>query len=192
MTDLTVAPLDSGRWADLVTLFGPDRGAYGRCWCMFWRVTGRQFDNLGGDGRRSAFHDRVVAQDDGAPPAGLLAYDDQRPVGWIAIAPRTEFGRLDRSPLLKPVDDAPVWSITCLYVHPDRRRGGVTGRLIDAAVELAATHDAPAVEAYPIDTDGDADDSAIYTGTSDMFTHAGFIEIDRRRHRPVMRRQLLR
>lgn len=134
MTDLTVAPLNPDRWTDLMTLFGPDRGAYGRCWCMLWRVTGRQFDALGGDGRRSAFRDRIVAQD--SPPAG------------------------------------------------------VASRLIEAAVELAATDDAAAVEAYPVDVDGDVADRAIDTGTVDVFTDAGFAEIARRRHRPIVRRHL--
>lgn len=190
MDDLTIVPLDAHCWADLVTLFGPERGAYGRCWCMFWRVTGRGFDELGGDGRRSAFRDRVAAAD--APPAGLLAYRDQTPVGWIAIAPRAEFGRLNRSPLLGPVDDTPVWSITCLYVDAEHRRAGIAGRLIDAAVGLAAEQRAVAVEAYPVDTGdhGDAADSGIYTGTLDMYAEAGFAVVTRRRHRPIVRRRL--
>jgi hypothetical protein len=83
MDDLDIAPLDADRWSDLVMLFGPDRGAYGRCWCMFWRVSGREFDALGGDGRTAAFRDRAEQ----APPAGLLAYRDTTPVGWIAVAP---------------------------------------------------------------------------------------------------------
>lgn len=187
MIDVQIVPLTSGRWSDLVVVFGPDRGAYGRCWCMFWRVTGREFDKLGGDGRRSAFRDRAQH----SPPAGLLAYEDATPVGWIAIAPREEFGRLNRSPLLKPVDDTSVWSITCFYVHPEHRRTNIARQLIDAAVDLAAAHHASAVEAYPVDvTDDDVTDSAIYTGTPDMFTAAGFTEVARRRHRPILRRHL--
>lgn len=190
MTDvpILIAPLDADHWGDLVALFGPERGASGRCWCMWWRVTGRQFDDLGGDGRRDAFAERARL----TPPAGLLAYRGGVPVGWIAVAPRTEYGRLDRSPLLKPVDDAPVWSITCFYVDRGHRRTGVTGPLIAAAVELAHAHGAVAVEAYPIDTTavGGAVDADVFTGTGAMFAAAGFVEVARRRRRPIVRRDL--
>lgn len=185
-TTLTTEPLDADHWDDLVALFGPERGAYSRCWCMWWRVSGRTFDALGGDGRRAALHERAVQ----TPPAGLLAYRDRVPVGWVAVAPRQEFGRLDRSPLLKAVDDTPVWSITCLYIDARHRRTGVATQLIEAAVRLAAAHDATVVEAYPIDVDGRATDSAIFTGTRAMFTAAGFQEVARRKHRPILRRTL--
>jgi GNAT superfamily N-acetyltransferase len=183
---VTIAPLGADRWADLVTLFGPDRGAYGRCWCMWWRVSGREFEALGGDGRRDAFRERA----DQTPPAGLLAYRDRMPVGWVAVSPREEFNRLNRSPLLKRVDDTAVWSITCLYVDAAHRRSGLTERLIAAAVELAAEHGASAVEAYPVDVADAVPDSQAYTGTVSMFAGAGFEEVARRRHRPILRRRL--
>jgi hypothetical protein len=41
-----------------------------------------------------------------------------------------------------------------------------------------------------VDVDGQAADSAIFTGTRSMFADMGFEEIARRRHRPIMRRQL--
>jgi GNAT superfamily N-acetyltransferase len=184
--EITIEPLDADRWTDLVGLFGPERGAYSRCWCMWWRLTGREFDDLGGGGRRAALRERAGQ----APPAGLLAYRDGSAVGWVAVAPRGEFGRLNRSPLLKPVDDASVWAITCLYVAAGQRRTGVARRLVEAAVDLAASHGAPAVEAYPIDTEGDATDSAVFTGTMPMFTGTGFSEVARRKHRPILRRHL--
>ena len=188
MAAITIAPLDTDRWADLVTLFGAERGAYGRCWCMWWRVSGREFDALGGDGRRDAFCGRA----DQTPPAGLLAYRDRVPVGWIAVAARGEFSRLNRSPLLKAVDDTPVWAITCLYVDAAHRRGGVAKQLVAAAVDLAGEHGAAAVEAYPLDVEGAVADSQAYTGTVSMFADAGFEEVARRKHRPILRRRLSR
>lgn len=104
-----------------------------------------------------------------------------------------EFGRLNRSPLLKPADAAAVWSITCFYVRPDHRRTGITGRLIDGAIDLAVSHHATALEAYPLDTgSGHTTDRVVYMRTPDMFIGAGFVEITRRRHRPIMRLQLPR
>lgn len=122
----------------------------------------------------------------------IVAYHDTAPVGWIAVAPREEFGRLNRSPLLKPVDHAQVWANTCFYIDAAHRRTGIAVRLIAAAVEFAAGHHAEAVEAYPLDIGDTAVDSDVYTGTLGMFTGAGFTEITRRRHRPIVRRRLTR
>ncbi len=35
--EIEVRPLSARTWNDFVELFGPDRGASGGCWCMFWR-----------------------------------------------------------------------------------------------------------------------------------------------------------
>jgi hypothetical protein len=49
MVDLEFHPLAPGRWDDLVALFG-ERGTYCGCWCMWWRLTSREF----GAGNREA------------------------------------------------------------------------------------------------------------------------------------------
>jgi hypothetical protein len=107
-----VSPAAS-RAGDLVALFG-ERGPCAGCWCMWWRVTASQFGCRAG-GRTPRRPERLVAT--GRRP-GLLARDGI-PVGRVALAPRTEYGRLQRSPKLKPVDDTPVWSTVC--AHGSRR-----------------------------------------------------------------------
>ena len=47
------------RWADFEELFG-ERGATGGCWCMWWRLTGREFDAQKGEGNRRAWHARPL------------------------------------------------------------------------------------------------------------------------------------
>jgi len=64
------------RWADFEKLFGP-RGATGGCWCMWWRLTGREFDAQKGEGNRRAMKAIV---DSGRVP-GILAYHEGHPVG---------------------------------------------------------------------------------------------------------------
>jgi len=41
------------RWADFEELFG-EHGAAGGCWCMWWRLTGKEFDAQKGEGNRTA------------------------------------------------------------------------------------------------------------------------------------------
>jgi GNAT superfamily N-acetyltransferase len=184
---LEIHPLTPDRWDDLATLFdrpGDPRG----CWCMYYRVRSREFAELWGTGARTAF--RKVVGD--GPPPGLLAYRDGVPVGWCAVAPRDGLPRVLRSPVLRPLDDAPAWAVTCFYVVRGERRGGVAAALLEAAVAFAAGHGATLVEGYPKDTGG-ARRSAneLFMGSRSMFADAGFREAGRRSvTRPIMRREL--
>jgi GNAT superfamily N-acetyltransferase len=185
---LAIHPLTRDRWDDLVTLFDRPGDPKG-CWCMYYRVRSRDFEQLWGKGTRAAFRE-VVEQ---GPPPGLLAYRDGAPVGWCAVAPREAFPRVLRSPVVRPIDDQPAcWAIVCFYVERSGRRGGVAAALLEAAVAFAAEHGAAAVEGYPKDTDGARKHAnEMFVGSVSMFLEAGFQEVGRRSQlRPIMRRTL--
>lgn len=179
-----VYPVTPERWQDLETLFGP-RGAMGGCWCMWWRVKRKDWEASRGNENRTALKALVDA---GRVP-GLLMYDEGQPVGWVSVGPREDFGVLQRSPVLKPVDDKPVWSIVCFYIHRDYRGRGLTSRLIDAAIKYAHAQGATIVEGYPIEPrTEDVPDPYAYTGFVSTFQKAGFMEVARRsEHKPIMR-----
>ncbi len=157
------------------------RGNFGAgCWCMFPRLTQKQTQELPGEGsvsrRRRAAMTELAAREV-AP--GLLAFEGADPVGWIAVAPRHELIRVDRSRATPPVDEANVWVIPCVTVRKTERGRGIAVALIGAAVEYAAAHVAPAVEAYPrAGRERTGDDNA-YFGTEPMFRRAGFSIIRR-------------
>ncbi len=183
---IDVRPVTAERWDDVLELFG-ERGAYAGCWCMWWRVTSSEFAAEAGRGLRNRFEALVV---EGREP-GLVAYIDDRPVGWVAVAPRAEYGRMQRSPKLRRVDDVPVWVISCFYIDRHHRRVGVATALLDAAVAFAHERGAAAVEGVPVDTSGTHKPTAgLYTGTLAMFAAAGFDEVERRGGRPIVRRWL--
>lgn len=108
-----------------------------------------------------------------------MTYLDGTPVGWCNIGARTDIPRLVRSTKIHPVDDVPVWSIICVVVRSGYRKKGVTRHLIDGAVAFAASHAAPAVEAYPVDPQGRMDLTMAFVGTRSMFESAGFEVIGR-------------
>jgi GNAT superfamily N-acetyltransferase len=120
---------------------------------MFWRIPRKQYEaNKGGKNKR-AFQ-KIVTNDE---KPGIIAYRGKEPVGWCAVAPRDVYIGLERSRILKPVDDQPVWSVSCLFVRKEYRRQGVSSILLRAAVEFAARRGAKIVEGYPAGTSNDKD-----------------------------------
>jgi GNAT superfamily N-acetyltransferase len=186
---LAFHPLTSDRWPDLRRLFGR-AGACGGCWCMWWRQSQSEFERRKGEKNRRAFK-RLV--DSGIEP-GLLAYLDDEPVGWCAVQAREAFPRLGKSKILKPVDSQPVWSVACLFVAKEHRAGGISIRLLEAAVKHARKHGAKIVEGYPVEPrKGRTADAFAWTGTASAFRKAGFEEVARRSQtRPIMRYHLRR
>jgi GNAT superfamily N-acetyltransferase len=182
MTSLEIHPLTADRWRDLESLFGPG-GASGGCWCMWWR-TGPEFPTRKVATNKAAFK-RVVAK---GPPPGLIAYRDGKPAGWCEVCPRADLARLAGSRQLAPVDNKAVWSLPCFFVKRNARGLGIVGALIEEATRYARKHKAPALEAYPWDSDTKRAPAAVYTGVASTFTKAGFVEVARRApQRPIMR-----
>ncbi|TFH34856.1 MAG: N-acetyltransferase, partial [Anaerolineales bacterium] len=95
--------------------------------------------------------------------------------GWCSIAPRSEFGALERSRVLKRIDDEPVWSIVCFYISKPHRHQGLLRALIGAAVTYAASQGARIVEAYPTNLqDGYLSPEMSYMGIPGIFIEHGF------------------
>jgi len=177
-------PLTASRFGEFAELFG-ERGACGGCWCMLWRQTRAEFEKKKGDGNRREMR-RIVGR--GEEP-GILAFHEGSPVGWVAVAPRERYPSLGRSRILRPVDDRPVWSVTCLFVRRDYRNRGLSRGLLRAAVDYVRDRGGSAVEGYPVEPRKDRmPDAFAWTGLASAFLSAGFRECARRSAtRPIMR-----
>jgi GNAT superfamily N-acetyltransferase len=171
---------------DLVTLFG-EHGAQGGCWCMWWRSRPKDYDRNAGEGNEYAFKELVDSQQ----PVGLLAYTNGLVVGWCSVAPREQLVRVRTSTTWRPVDELPVWAISCFFINKEYRGRQITKQLLLAAIRYAQKNGAIVVEAYPKDishaTKRDKDRS-LYFGTTKMFKNEGFEEVIRRHPSfPIMR-----
>ncbi len=177
-------PLTPERWNDFANLFG-QRGACGGCWCMLWRLTRSEFERNKGEGNRRAMHGLVES---GLAP-GILGYHGGEPVGWCAVAPRVCYPALERSRVLKPIDDLPVWSISCLFVRKEHRRKGISVQLLRAAVEHVRSQGGTVVEGYPVEPRSENMPAPFaWTGLASAFRKAGFQECARQApSRPIMR-----
>jgi GNAT superfamily N-acetyltransferase len=179
-----VLPLVTERWHDLEILF-EKYGAPGDCWCMWFRLPKTQFDAQSGQGNKNAMKALVES---GVVP-GLIGYVDGTPAGWVSLSLREDFPRLERSRIMKAIDEQPVWSIVCLFIDKSYRKQGISLRLLQAAVEYAVNQGAKIVEGYPVDRkDGTCRDADMFHGAQSIFEKAGFMEVARRSStRPVMR-----
>ena len=182
--ELETHALTPDRWPALEKLFG-SRGACGGCWCMLWRLPRARFVKQKGARNKAAFR-RIVAS---GPPPGLIGYSRGEPVAWCALAPREDYPALDRSRILKRVDDRPVWSVSCLFIHRRFRRAGLATRMIEAARDYARARGAAILEGYPVEPkSGKTPDIFAWTGIASSFSKTGFTEVARRSPtRPIMR-----
>lgn len=182
---LEVLPLTKGRWSDLVDLFNRPGGSIVRgCWCMFYRRSGGV-----GEGSRNRKALRALVDRGNVP--GLIGYENGSPVGWISLGPREDYGKLQRSPVMKPVDDKRVWSIVCFYVDPRARGRGVSEALLRGAIDFARSKGARLLEAYPVDKGERSHPDFMFFGAKLMYDRAGFKEVARRREtRPVVRKAI--
>jgi GNAT superfamily N-acetyltransferase len=181
-------PLTGANWPDLEELFGLPGGSIVRgCWCMHYRRTGRPVSGLTRADNQRALCDLV---DRGVVP-GLIGYADGHPAGWISLGPREEYLRLQRSPIMKPVDGTPVWSVVCSYVAKPYRGLGLQHRLLADAIRFARDQGAAVLEAYPVDKPERSHDDFMFFGSRSLYERAGFTEVVRRSPtRVVMRRDL--
>ena len=184
----TVRALGPDRIADLETLFGSDPIVNG-CWCMWHIVRVADFHAAGRDGNRAKFEELLAESPE---PLGLVAYEDGEPVGWCAAGPRSRFTRALATPTLRGRDreeDDAVWLVPCFFVKETARRRGVTSALLEAAVSMAKSAGATAIEGFP-DAAGKRVERGA-RGNEAAFASCGFVSVTRPSEaRVIMRRAL--
>jgi GNAT superfamily N-acetyltransferase len=177
-------------WADLEELFELPGGSIVRgCWCMYYRKVGPVgVSKKHGPGNKDELHGLVRS---GVVP-GLVGYADDSPVGWISLGPREDYRKLERSRVMKAVDDTPVWSIVCTYVAKTHRGKGYQHKLLAGAIDYARAQGVRTLEAYPVDKPERSHDDFMFFGSRSLYERAGFREVVRRSPTRLLMRRGLR
>jgi GNAT superfamily N-acetyltransferase len=186
---IDVRPAGVASLADVEAVFAGPRGR-DACWCQRFRGASA-VDN------QSALASEIESA---AEPIGLIAYRDDEPAGWSRVVPRhTLPGVVGNRALQRifaddPYQGAAAWWISCFAVRRTHRGHGVGVELLRAAVAFARERGAQVLDGHPVDArrlKGTPSPSALFTGTTAMFTAAGFEELGRTyASRPVMRKAL--
>lgn len=187
-----VVPLTPERWGDLEELFGPQGPCYG-CWCNHFRMPQRLRKPLLGEGARRLFEERVKQ----GPPPGVLAYTGDKAVGWLQVGPRAHIPEWNNPRRAStPLPDAPAedernWAASCFFVRRGFRGKGVTGALLDGAVDFARQSGARLIEAAAMENREKRSAEGLYVGPETVFQRAGFVEVARQKPgRPLLRLML--
>ena len=164
----------------LARLFESQRNTR-RCWCMAFCLTRSQFAAgwlTGGNQRQFS---AMAATS--STPMGILASQAAEPVGWCACGPRSRYvaATSPRNKIMQNRardEDEIVWLLPCLFVRADRRGQGVTHALIRAAVELARSEGASAIEAWPL-AESERRSGDAFLGREQVFNELGFHCVER-------------
>ena len=177
-------PVAKENWTDFAKLFG-ENGACGGCWCMSWLLTKKDFDANKGAGNKKKMKKLVVSNSQ----PGILAYFNDEPVGWCAVAPRENYIRLEKSRGLQKIDDNPVWSVPCFFIKKEFRRKKLSTEILKAAIAFCKSKGVKTIEGYPAEPYAENIPPAFaWTGFPSSFLKAGFKEVIRRsKTRPIMR-----
>lgn len=136
--------LTTANWKKFEALMG-EKGGCGNCWCMFFRLPYKDFQENKPDGNKKMMRQLVNK----GKPQGLIASMNNEPIGWIALAPREDYMKLENARVFKRIDDKPVWSITCFFIKKEFRHMGVSRQLIKGAIDFAKKKKIKILEAYP-------------------------------------------
>ena len=185
ISELTFELLSKKNWPLFVQLFG-ERGACGNCWCMYFRLKRDEFvEGKQNDGNKLHMKELVWEN----KPTGVLAIYDGQAIGWCAFAPREDYLKLKNSRVHKPIDNLPVWSVTCFFIDKNFRRMGISVAMLKGLIEVARKKKVKVIEAYPtIPTQDKLPDSFAWIGLYKSFERAGFKIVDRTsKNRPMVR-----
>lgn len=169
---ISVKEVTASNFCDLETLFGPS-GAYYGCWCMYRRLTPKQFEGSTPEQRK----EKMISLIDSGEIPGLLLYEAGVPTGWVSVAPVEQFNGLVSPRLKKQKEKSGLWTISCFFVEKKHRGKGYMSRLLGEAVEYAKNKGGTGLIASPMSVHEKTDTSLLYTGKVSTFQKLGFEEI---------------
>ncbi len=190
--DVVIVPANEATWDDVMTVFGTSDPA--RCLCQRFRIGHWEWTSPGREERAAELRAQTACDDPGGPStSGLVAYLDGEPVGWCAVAPRSDHAGLPRgtwSGRNEDPQDPAVWAVSCFVTRVGYRKRGLTYALAKAAVDFARERGAKALEGYAMITEPGKEITwgELHVGALSVFEEAGLRPVSR----PSKRRVVLR
>lgn len=173
-----VFPITPDRAEEILRFFDydalPDNPAWASCYCVSYFPEGAESKPW--QENREALRARIES----GTVTGTVAYVDGKLAGWCNATARSE------APRRSTGDDSGVCSALCFVIAPPYRRHGLSGELLEVAIDHARDLGFEVMEGYP-KSNLDNPEHA-FTGPMEMYERAGFerVSVDP----PVFRRKL--
>ncbi|MCC6287968.1 MAG: GNAT family N-acetyltransferase [Chitinophagaceae bacterium] len=130
---------------------------------MYWRI-GPEYNKRDRTLNKNDFQ-KIIST---VKPSGLIAFNDNVPVGWCQLTPKQDLPWLIKNGYGDLKSTKNIWCISCFYIKTGYRKKGLTAELIKAAIKYAKKSKAEILEAYPRNS------PSSYTGYLKTFVEAGF------------------
>jgi len=167
--EVDIRPITPESGPDVVRFFDidafPDNPAWGSCYCMFFPRGGRGNEDWGEEPWQENRSDQLARIREGKT-TGMLAYVDERMVGWCNATARDQF------PGLLNGHDEGVASVVCFAIAPPYRGHGLATRLLDHVISEFPGQGFRRLEAYPVRDPGD--ERAAFHGSLDLYQRFAF------------------
>lgn len=169
--DIAIKPLSPDLIDDFLNYFDniafSDNPDWATCYCHFYHFAGtnEQFFKRTSEENRNQSKKLILA----GKMNGLIAYLDEKPVGWCNINSKENFAKI-------PYEDQSnnkITSIICFIIAPSYRKQGIARQLLRYACSSSKDKGFNLIEAYPR-TGEKLSDAHSYRGPISLYTSEGF------------------
>jgi len=174
--NITIKPLSPALLDDYINFFDNDAFAdnkhWASCYCRCYLFDHDNFDwkKTTAEENRAAVIELIKA----GKLKGYLAYDGDKPIGWLNANHRNNYSVVSYDKVDKTEN---IGSLICFLIVKDYRRKGIAKKLLNAACDGFKQQGFDYAEGYPvINVEGDDKN---YHGPLSLFESEGFVEYDR-------------
>lgn len=164
-----IKELTNDTWRDFVSLMETDTQC-SECWCLNHRESQ-------GCATGNAAKEKMQSLTEEGNVKGLLIYQNNECVGWIAIDPISDLVGHD----MQSTGKSKEWAIHCMFVRDGYRGKGISTELIQAAIQYAKSKGAELISAFPIPEENRHRfpvNEAEFSGRSSTYQKLGFKSVE--------------
>lgn len=124
-----------------------DNPDWASCYCYYYHCvdSDKQWPERTKDENRSASKQLILSR----KMNGLIAYINNKPVGWCHVDSKENFVNLPIENDLKSTQEAKIASIVCFLIAPTHRKQGIARKLLKQACSNSKSKGYNCIEAYP-------------------------------------------
>ncbi len=145
--EINIKPLTPENIEDFLYFFDnigfTDNPDWAGCYCHFYHFSGniKEWGERSNEQNRNASMELIRVK----KMNGLIAYLDEKPVGWCNVNSKDKFAKI----LYEESSKVKTASIVCFVVAPSHRRQGIAKKLLKFACSFSQNNGYDLIEAYP-------------------------------------------